>query len=105
MDQDHSVIDARCHLHANSSLTSPLSSNTYSQSSTIDEIEEKITELSDNLEEENNENIVEENKRVPTGTRVLINDTREQKIGRIMNNEISYYYSVDFGDDTYSHDM
>jgi hypothetical protein len=105
MDQDHSVIDARCHLHANSSLTSPLSSNAYSRSSTIDEIEEKITELSDNLEEENNENIVEENKRVPTGTRVLINDTREQKIGRIMNNEISYHYSVDFGDDTYSHDM
>ncbi|CAF1494017.1 unnamed protein product, partial [Adineta steineri] len=49
--------------------------------------------------------IVEENKRVPSGTRVLINDTKEQKIGQIIRNEISYHYSVDFGDDTCSHDM
>jgi hypothetical protein len=106
IDQDHSVIDARCHLHASCSLPSPSSSNINSRSSTIDEIDDKITELSDNLEDDDNDkNIVEENKRVPNGTRVLINDTKEQKIGQVINNEISYHYSVDFGDDTYSHDM
>ncbi len=53
---------------------------------------------------EHNDYIVEENKRVPSGTRVLINDIK-QKIGQVIKNEISYHYSVDFGDDTYSHDM
>jgi hypothetical protein len=97
IDQDHSIIDVRCHLHATSCLSSPPSSNIDTRSSIIDEIDGKIIEFSDN--------IVEENKRVSKGTRVLINDTKEQKIGQVIKNEISYHYSVDFGDDTYSHDM
>ncbi len=113
IDQDNLIINARCHLHATTSLPSPLSSNINSRSSTIDEIDDKTKELCDSLidegqqqngKKEDNDSIVEENKRVPRGTRVLINDTK-QKIGQILSNEISYHYSVDFGDDTYSHDM
>jgi hypothetical protein len=102
INQDHSVINTRCHLHATSCLTSLPLSNVDTRSAIIDEIDDKIIEFSGHVEEDN---IVEENKRVPKGTRVLINDTKEQKIGQIIKNEISYHYSVDFGDDTYSHDM
>ncbi len=102
IDQEHSIIDARCHLHATSLLPNASSLNTESRSSTIDE---KLIELSDNQNEQDNDNIIEENKRVPKGARVLINDTKGQIIGQVMKNEISYHYSVDFGDDTYSHDM
>ncbi|CAF0895237.1 unnamed protein product [Rotaria sordida] len=116
IDSDHSIIDARCHLHAITSMLSPSLSIVNSRSSTIDEIDDKTTEYNDNLiddrqqHEENrkyydNDNIVEEKKRVPIGTRVLINDTKEQKLGQVIGNELSYHYSVDFGDDTYSHDM
>ncbi|CAF4514474.1 unnamed protein product, partial [Rotaria sp. Silwood2] len=112
IDQDHSIINARCHLHATTSMLSPSVSIVNSRSSTIDD---KTIELSDNLidnrqqQEENREsndidNIVEENKRVPIGTRVLINDAKGQKLGQVISNELSYHYSVDFGDDTYSHD-
>jgi hypothetical protein len=107
IDQDHSTIDARCHLHAASSFRSP----SYSRSSTIDELDDKITDnlidegLQQKEEEESVGHIVEENKRVPSSTRVIINETKEQKIGQIIKNEISYHYSVDFGDDTFSHDM
>ncbi|CAF3671403.1 unnamed protein product [Rotaria sp. Silwood1] len=115
IDQDHLIIHARCHLHAiNSILNSSISIMT-SGSSTIDD---KIIEISsDNLidgkqqeenrddDNNNNHNIVEEKKRIPIGTRVLINDTKGQKLGQIIGNELSYHYSVDFGDDTYSHDM
>ncbi|CAF3483655.1 unnamed protein product [Adineta steineri] len=112
--RDHLTIDARCHLHANKSLPSPSSSNANSRSSTIDGIDDRTQEYYESLTDEgqpmevdnnNVDNIVEENKRVPSGTRVLINDTKEQKIGQIIRNEISYHYSVDFGDDTCSHDM
>ncbi|CAF1330441.1 unnamed protein product [Rotaria sordida] len=116
IDSDHSIIDARCHLHAITSMLSPSLSIVNSRSSTIDEIDDKTIEYNDNLiddrqqHEENrkyydNDNIVEEKKRVPIGTRVLINDTKEQKLGQVIGNELSYHYSVDFGDDTYSHDM
>lgn len=75
-------------------------------------MDEKTKEYTNNLmdithyEDQDDKNgIVEESKRVPTGTRVLINDNDRQKLGQIIGNEISYHYSVDFGDDTYSHDM
>ncbi|UJR14914.1 hypothetical protein I4U23_001897 [Adineta vaga] len=118
IDQDHSMIEARCHLHAITIniVSSPLSSNIMSQSSTIDEIYDKTKEYCDSLtdegqqpEDDDNDKvsgiIVEKSKRVPAGTRVLIHDSKEQKIGQVIKNEISYHYSVDFGDDTYSHDM
>jgi hypothetical protein len=91
IDQEHSIIDARCHLHATSLLPNASSLNTESRSSTIDE---KLIELSDNQNEQDNDNIIEENKRVPKGARVLINDTKGQIIGQVMKNEISYHYSV-----------
>ena len=99
MDDDHSIIHARCHLHATSSLSNSSIVNTDTRPAIIDEklIECPVSQADDNL--------VEEDKRVPTGTRVLINDTNGQIIGQVMKNEINYHYSVDFGDDTYSHDM
>lgn len=93
------MIDARCHLHAISSLPDPSVSNTDTRLATVDE---KISECRAN---QHGDTPVEESKRVPTGTRVLINDTKGQTIGQVMKNEINYHYSVDFGDDTYSHDM
>jgi len=102
MNQDQSTIDTHCHLHAINSLQHA----SCSPSPTIDE----ITECRDNLnvdgyQQEDEGYNIKENKHVPSGTRVLINDTKEHKIGQIIKNEISYHYSVDFGDDTYSHDM
>jgi hypothetical protein len=95
MNQEHSMVDARCHLHA---TTCSVQLNNASRSSTIDE---KLIECSDNQDEENNDTIIEESKRVPKGTRVLVEDT----VGQVIKNEISYHYSVDFGDETFSHDM
>ena len=114
MDQDQSVIEARCHLHAASTVSSPSPSNINSRSSTIDEIDDRTKEYCDSLTDEgqqpdegdeDRDNIVAESKRVPAGARVLIHDTKEQQIGQVIKSEISYHYSVDFGDDTYSHDM
>ena len=93
------MIDARCHLHPCDSLTSLTSSDTDQPSVMID----KKTMEVDN--DQDDDCFIEENKRVPTGTRVLINDTNGQVSGQILKNEISYHYSVDFGDDTFSHDM
>ena len=81
--------------------------------SITEKIHSKTTEHSENLtldgqqQEDNDDDndIVEEKERVPVGTQVLINNTKEQKVGQIIGNEITYHYSVDFGDDTYSHDM
>lgn len=89
------MINARCHLHACDSLTSPTSS-------TIDQ--RSIIPMETNPDQDDG-CFIEENKRVPTGTRVLINDTNGQISGQILKNEINYHYSVDFGDDTFSHDM
>ena len=120
IDQDHSSIDARCHLHAITPMIDPSTSNMNSQLSTTEEINSKTTEHSENLtldgqqqddddddddDDGDDNDIVEENKRIPAGTRVLINNAKEQKVGQIIGNEITYHYSVDFGDDTYSHDM
>lgn len=115
MDQEHLTIDARCHLHAipTTVVSSPSLSNANSRSSTIDEIDEKTKAYCDSLTDEeqatkdgeNDDIIIEESKRVPNGTRVLIYDSKEEKIGQVIKNEISYHYSVDFGDDTFSHDM
>ena len=115
MNQEHSTIEARCHLHAITMtvMPSPSSSNVNSRSSTIDEIDNKTKAYCDSLtdeeqlanEDENDDMIVEESKRVPNGTRVLVHDSKEQKVGQLIKNEISYHYSVDFGDDTFSHDM
>jgi len=62
--------------------------------------EQKLLEI---IEED--DLIIDEDKRVPTGTRVLINQTNGHNIGQVMKNEVIYHYSVDFGDETYSHDM
>lgn len=97
------MIDARCHLHASHSTTTTTNlspSNTDNRSEIIDE---KTLDLRN--DQDDNDLIVEESKRVPAGTRVLINDTNRQISGQILKNEINYHYSVDFGDDTYSHDM
>ena len=51
------------------------------------------------------DDIVDESKRISDGTRVLINDAQEPQLGHIIKNAVSYHYSVDFGDDTYSQDM
>jgi hypothetical protein len=81
------------------------------QLSTIDNIDYETTECPDNLIEEeqqqdvDDDEIVTENERVPIGTRVILNEINEQKLGRVMGNEISFHYAVDFGDGSYSHDM
>ena len=95
IESDSTTIHARCHLHASTNVSSPPSSISQSRSSTFDEMEEEKTTVDDA------DDIVEENQRVPNGTRVLL----ENKIGQVIRNEISYHYSVDFGDDTFSHDM
>ena len=94
MDPDSTTITARCHLHASTCVSSPSSTITQSRSSTFDEPEEE--KATDDADE-----IVEESQRVLSGTRVLL----ENKMGQVIRNEISYHYSVDFGDDTFSHDM
>ncbi|CAF4027552.1 unnamed protein product [Rotaria magnacalcarata] len=99
-DQDYSIIDARCHLHPLTSISS--------SSLTHDEMDDKTVKYPENLIDERQNydgDIVEEKKRVPSGTRVLINESKGQKLGQVIRNEISYHYSVDFGDDTYSRDM
>jgi hypothetical protein len=101
IDHDYSIINARCHLH-----TKYHQSN---QQSSIDNTDYDITESFDNFmddeQHDDNEDIVAENERVPIGTRVILNDINEQKIGRVMGNEINFHYAVDFGDGSYSHDM
>lgn len=113
IDQDYSIINARCHLH-----TIPHQSSmniTIHHQSSIDNIDYDITECHDNifdeeqqqqqLQDDEDEEIIDENQRISIGTRVIFNDKNEQKIGRIMANEISFHYAVDFGDGCYSHDM
>jgi hypothetical protein len=86
--------------------------NITNQQSSIDNIDYETTECLDNPcdeEQQHDDNdddeIVAENERVPIGTRIILNDINEQKFGRVMGNEISFHYAVDFGDGCYSHDM
>jgi hypothetical protein len=90
LDQEQTIIDARCHLHASTYVRN---------SSTINDHDDDVNVSNSN--DDINCTIVEENQRLPNGTRVMI----EQKSGEIIDNEMSYHYSVDFGDDTFSHDM
>jgi hypothetical protein len=107
IDHDDSIINARCHLHTKYHQSSMNGNN---QLSSIDNMDYEITEYFDNLmddeqHDDDNDDIVAENERVPIGTRVILNDLNEQKIGRVMGNEINFHYAVDFGDGSYSHDM
>ncbi|CAF1325651.1 unnamed protein product [Rotaria sordida] len=115
IDHDYSIINARCHLHR---IPHQSSMNINNQQTSIDNIDYETTECLDHLiddeqpqheDDDNNDDdddeIVAENERVPIGTRVILNDIDEQKIGRVMSNEISFHYAVDFGDGSYSHDM
>jgi len=86
--------------------------NINNQQACIDKNDYEITECLDNpVDEEqqqhdaDDDEIVTENERVPIGTRIILNDINEQKLGQIMGNEISFHYAVDFGDGSYSHDM
>jgi hypothetical protein len=45
--------------------------------------------------------LIDEKNRLANGTRVLV----DGKTGQVMKHEITYHYSVDFGDETFSHDM
>lgn len=81
------TMDTRCHLHVSTANHSGLK-----RASTNDENNDCFPDDTE---------IVPVNKRVPNGTRVLV----ENQIGQILGNEISYHYSVDFGDDTFSNDM
>jgi hypothetical protein len=61
------------------------------------------TNISDgNGNSDDDDEIVAENKRISIGRQVILNDGQ---VGRIMSNEISFHYAVDFGDGSYSHDM
>ena len=71
-DTEKMMLDTHCHLHV---------------------------PIKDNNDED--KDIVKPNKRIPNGTRVLL----ENKIGQVLTHEITYHYSVDFGDDTFSNDM
>jgi hypothetical protein len=87
--------------------------NITNHQSSIDNIDYETTECLDNpldeqqqqQYEDDDDEIVPENERVPMGTSVMLNDINEQKSGRVMGNEISFHYAVDFGDGCYSHDM
>jgi hypothetical protein len=82
--------------------------NILHQQSAIDNIDYETTECHDNLfdeeqqYEDEDDEIVAENERIPIGTRVKLHD---KKIGRVIGNEINFHYAVDFGDGSYSHDM
>ncbi|CAM4802777.1 unnamed protein product [Rotaria magnacalcarata] len=112
IDRDYSIINACCHLHV---IHHQSAININNQQSSADNIDyETITECLDNLIDEqqqhtdddnDDDEIVAENQRVPIGTRVILNDVKEQKVGRIIANEISFHYAVDFGDGSYSRDM
>jgi len=86
--------------------------NITNQQSSIDNIDYETIEYLDNpfdeeqqQHDDDDDEIVAENERVSIGTRVILNDTNDQKIGRVIGNEISFHYAVDFGDGCYSHDM
>ena len=91
-NSDKQTIQPRCHLHIQTARDDPSNMNIVNEQKLLEIIEE------DDL-------IIDEDKRVPTGTRVLINQTNGHNIGQVMKNEVIYHYSVDFGDETYSHDM
>ncbi|CAF1569933.1 unnamed protein product [Rotaria sp. Silwood1] len=115
IDHDYSIINARCHLHTRPHQSSMNINNLQTSIDNIDyETAECLEHLIDDEEQQqqqqhedddNDDEIVAENERVPIGTRVILNDINEQKLGRIMSNEISFHYAVDFGDGSYSHDM
>ncbi|CAF4742896.1 unnamed protein product, partial [Rotaria sp. Silwood2] len=113
IDHDYSIINARCHLHTRPHQSSM---NINNLQTSIDNIDYETAECLDHLiddeqqqhEDDDNDDddeIVAENERVSIGTRVILNDIKEPKIGRVMSNEISFHYAVDFGDGSYSHDM
>ena len=106
IDHDYSIINARCHLHT---IPHQSSLNNFTHQSTIDNIDYEIMEGLDQQQqqqyEEDEDEIVAENERLPIGTRVIFHETKEKKIGRVIGNEISFHYVVDFGDGCYSHDM
>lgn len=52
--------------------------------------------------DEDDDEIVAEQKRIPNGSQVILNDGL---IGRVINNEVSFHYAVDFGNGSYSYDM
>ena len=71
----------------------------------VDKFDDETSECPDQVvddERENDDEIVAENERVPMGTRVILKDGT---LGRVLTNEISFHYAVDFGDGSYSHDM
>jgi hypothetical protein len=111
IDYDYSIINARCHLHA---IPHQSSMKMINHHSSIDNIDYETMEYFDNPfddeqqqqhEDNDDDEIVAENERVPIGTRVILNDMNKQKFGRVIGNEISFHYAVDFGDGCYSHDM
>ena len=110
MNEDYSMIHARCYFHAIPHQSSIIQT---SQHSSIDDIDEQTnnpmdqSEQQDELEEqeEEDDDIVAENERVPIGARVTLNESKKNQIGQVIGNEISFHYTVDFGDGCYSHDM
>lgn len=94
-DQKQQNFDTRCHLHASTSLPTTAPSLNRHRSVQIDESDDEQTSLT------STDDIVDEKDRVPTGTYVVV----DEKLGQVMKNEVTYHYSVDFGDETFSHDM
>ncbi|CAF3684619.1 unnamed protein product [Adineta steineri] len=112
MNNDYSIINARCHIHTiphQSSITvnnqqSSKDNNTYETTQCLDDrIDDE--QQHDDCDDVDDDEIIVENERVPNGTRVILNGINKEKIGRVIGNEISFHYAVDFGDGCYSHDM
>ena len=92
IDYDESVISARCHRHALATQHEPI---------VIDTFENETNEHPDQPVDDDDE-IAPENERVPMGTCVMLKDGT---VARVLTNEISFHYAVDFGDGSYSQDM
>ncbi|CAF1597321.1 unnamed protein product [Adineta ricciae] len=110
MDDDYSIIYTRCHLHP---IPHPSPMPVNGRHSASDKNAYETPEHHDNVvddehapnNDEDDEDIVPENERIPIGARVVWNDDKQRKIGQITGNEINFHYIVDFGDGCYSHDM
>lgn len=106
MNHDYSMINARCHFHAIPHQSSIIPTD---QHLTIDHISDYLDDTEqqqqDNEEQEEEDDVVAENERVPIGAGVTVHDSTKNHIGQVIGNEISFHYTVDFGDGCYSHDM
>jgi len=92
-DSNESIINAYCHLH-----------NQSKDNINYETIDHSIEQQRYDDEEDDGE-ILAEHQRISIGTRVRSIENNDERIGRVIENEISFHYVVDFGDGCYSHDM